>query len=280
VPDLWEDPPRRPPGATSPVLSVVGFEGPLDWLLEMARTRKLDLSRLSILALVEAFVEAMQAVLTPALPTADLAHWAGWTVMATQLVELRSRLMLPVEAPGAQAARAQAEALRRQVIRRAEMMAVADWLDCRPQLGRDVFVRARAEDGRSGQGAGRRRALATDDETEEDADGSDDAGRDDLTALLRACLVALRLPTHAETYQLRRLRFWTVADAIARIGRMLPAQTMPVSLDLFLPEDPMNGQAVRRKAALTATLIAGLELARDGSLTLDQDALWQPILVA
>jgi len=99
VADSWEDPPRRPPETTSPVLSVEGFEGPLDWLLEMARARKLDLARLSILALVEAYVEAMQAVLTPGLTTADLAHWAGWTVMATQLVELRSRLMLPIEAP-------------------------------------------------------------------------------------------------------------------------------------------------------------------------------------
>ena len=280
VADSWEDPPRRPPETTSPVLSVEGFEGPLDWLLEMARARKLDLARLSILALVEAFGEAMQAVLTPDLPTADLAHWAGWTVMATQLVELRSRLMLPVEAPKAQAARSQAEALRRQFIRRAEMMAAANWLDCRPQLGREVFAPGRAEAGWAGQGAGRQRALAADEEEPDDAEAQDEAGRDDLTALLRACLVALRLPTHAETYQLRRLPFWTVADAIVRIGRLLPAQTAPVSLDRFLPEEPMDGQAVRRKAALAATLIAGLELARDGSLTLDQDALWQPILVA
>ncbi len=281
--DSWEDPPRRPPETTAPVLAVDGFEGPLNWLLEMARTRKLDLARLSILALVEAFCEAMQAALTPGLPTADLARWAGWTVMAIQLAELRSRLMLPIEAPGAQAAHAQAEALRRRWISHAEMMAAADWLDQRQQLGRDMFARGRAEDGRGGQGAGRRRALAADDEAADDAEaseGSDAAGRDDLTALLRACLVALRLPPDAQTYQPRRMAFWTVADAIARITRLLPAQTAPVSLDRFLPEDPMNAQALRRKAAVAATLIAGLELARGGMLMLDQDALWQPILVA
>ena len=280
VADSWEDPPRRLPETTAPVLSVEGFEGPLDWLLEMARTRKLDLARLSILALVEAFAEAMRAALAPGLTAVDLARWAAWTVMATQLAELRSRLMLPIEAPGAQAARAQAEALRRQFISHAEMMAAADWLDRQPQLGRGVFVRGRAEDGRAGQGVTRRHALIEGDERTDEAVGFDEAGYDDLTALLRACLVALRLPSHAETYQPRRLPFWTVADAIARIGQLLPAQTAPVSLDRFLPEDPMNGQAVRRKAALAATLIAGLELARDGSLTLEQDALWQPILAA
>ena len=57
----WEGAPRstQPPGA--PVLSVDGVEGPLDWLVEMARTHNLDLSKLSILALVEAFGAAMTA---------------------------------------------------------------------------------------------------------------------------------------------------------------------------------------------------------------------------
>ncbi|NPD70042.1 hypothetical protein HN018_24715 (plasmid) [Lichenicola cladoniae] len=99
--DGWEDPPRRLPETTAPVLSVEGFEGPLDWLLEMARTRKLDLARLSILALVEAFGEAMDRALIPGAPVAALTRWAAWTVMAAQLAELRSRLMLPADAPGA-----------------------------------------------------------------------------------------------------------------------------------------------------------------------------------
>jgi segregation and condensation protein A len=282
VADRWEDPPRRPPETTASVLAVDGFEGPLDRLLAMARTRKLDLARLSILALVDAFVEAMQAALTPGLPAVGLARWAGWTVMAAQLAELRSRLMLPVEAPGAQAARVEAEALRRRWISHAQMRAAADWLDRRPQLGRDVFARGRAEDGRAGQGAGRRRAPAEDDEGTDDAEGSREAGRDDLTALLRACLVALRLPPHARTYQPRRSPFWTVADAIARIGQLRRARSGSAWLDVFLPEHGAGGsdQALHHKAALAATLIAGLELARDGSLTLDQDRPWEPIRVA
>ncbi len=64
VPSAWEDPPCGEASATSPVLAVDGFEGPLDWLLEMARTRKIDLARLSILALVEAFAGAMEGALT------------------------------------------------------------------------------------------------------------------------------------------------------------------------------------------------------------------------
>jgi segregation and condensation protein A len=49
----------RPVTGTAPTLSVDGFEGPLDWLLEMVRAQKIDLGRLSILALVDAFVVAL-----------------------------------------------------------------------------------------------------------------------------------------------------------------------------------------------------------------------------
>ena len=65
----WKQPPRHQPGpAAAPVLAVDGFEGPLDWLLDLARTRRIDLARLSIVALVEAFAEALGA----ALATPDL----------------------------------------------------------------------------------------------------------------------------------------------------------------------------------------------------------------
>ena len=105
---------------------------------------------------------------------------------------------------------------------------------------------------------------------------------DDLTELLRACLVALRLPAEAQDYQPRRLPFWSVGDAAARISRMIGTLPNGALLEAFLPEipDPGPGSVLHRKAAHAATLIAGLELARDGGLTLDQDALWQPIHVA
>jgi segregation and condensation protein A len=118
-------------------LAVDGFEGPLDWLLERARARKIDLAHLSILALVEAFADAMELALMrgAAASASGLAGWAGWTVMAAQLTELRSRLLLPAETPEAGVAQAEAEALRRQCTRRAEIGAAADWLEGWPQLG-------------------------------------------------------------------------------------------------------------------------------------------------
>ena len=284
--DSWEDPPRRPPEHQSPMLMVEGFEGPLDWLLEMARARKLDLRRLSILALVDCFGDAMQAGLPPGAPALEMARWASWTVMAAQLTELRSKLLLPADQADAKAALEQAERQRRHWFGRAEMLAAADWLERQPQLGRDVFARGRPEPGWAGQGTKPGRGTSPDadaDAAEHDVEElAPEEEHDKLTELLRACLVALRLPAQADGYQPRQLPFWSVGDAAARISRMLGTLPDGALLEAFLPENPDAGPgiALHRKAAHAATLIAGLELARDGGITLDQDALWQPIHVA
>jgi len=102
----------------------------------------------------------------------------------------------------------------------------------------------------------------------------------DLTDLLRACLVALRLPPHAEAYQPRRLPFWSVGDAAARIRRLLDELPGGMELAAFLPKiveaDP-GRRNLHGRAAVAAIFVAGLELTRDGALTLNQDGLWQPV---
>jgi len=293
APSAWEDPPCGEAPATSPVLAVDGFEGPLDWLLEMARTRKIDLARLSILALVEAFAGALEGALTrgPDIRVPDLARWAAWTVMAAHLTELRSRLLLPADAPTARTAQAEAEALRQQWIRRAGTAAAADWLERRPQLGFEVFARGQPEAARAGQAAetadwpgeyesGDPPRVEADPTTSGSADEPPVAGGD-LTELLRACLAALRLPRHAETYQPRRLPFWGISDAAARITRLLAGLPEGGDLGVFLPAiaEASASRALHCRAAVAATLVAGLELSRGGAVTLKQDTSWQPIQV-
>ncbi len=292
-PPAWDMPPRRGSAPASPMLAVDGFEGPLDWLLELARARKVDLTRLSILALVEAFADALEAALTrtPDAPVPDLAQWSAWTVMAAHLAELRSRLLLPADAPEALTAQAEAEALRRQWVRRAEMAAAADWLGRRPQLGRDIFARGRPGTGRLGPPTDAAdllddRNIADPAAAVEAARGAEDVlpvAGGDLTDLLRACLVALRLPPFSEAYQPRRLPFWAVGDAATRIRWLLPKFAEGRKLEVFLPKiaeaDP-GRRNLQCRAALAATFVAGLELTRDGALAMDQDAPWQPIQVS
>ena len=240
----------------APRLSVEGFDGPLDGLLEMARAHKIDLASLSIAALVEAFAAALEAALTNRAGT-RLEHWAAWTVMAAALTELWSRLMLPPETSEARAAAAEAEALRERIAGRARMQVTADWLDRRVRLGQDVFRRGRPEAAASGCGG-------------------------DLTELLRACLPALHVPEdQAVALRPRPPPLWTASDAIRRISRLLPGLSEPGPLAAFLPEIGGDGpkRLLRCRVAVASTLFAGLELARNGALVLDQDADWMPIRV-
>ena len=225
----------------------------------MAQARKIDLARLSIVALIEAFATAMEAALARRTDgrAAELGRWGGWLVMAATLAFLRSRLLLPGDSPEAKAAEDEAEALRRRLVSRAQVRAAADWLERRPQLGRDVF----------GRGTGQRH---------------DDGGRiGDITELLRACLVALRVPEQADADRPRPPPLWQVSDAIARMRQLLGALPDGSPLTAFLPEvgGAEPGRALRRRVAVSSTLVAGLELARTGTLALDQDAPWTPIRV-
>ena len=255
----WEDAPRGASAEAAPVLSVDGFAGPLDWLLEMAQARKIDLARLSIAALIEAFATALEAALARRVRgrAAELGSWGAWLVMAASLAFLRSRLLLLSDSPEAKAAEDEAEALRHRLVSRAQVRAAADWLERRPQLGRDVF----------GCGTGGRR---------------DDRGRvGDITELLRACLIALRVPEQADADRPRPPPLWQVSDAIARLRQLLGALPDGSPLTAFLPNigSAETARALRCRVAVSSTLVAGLELARTGALALDQDAPWTPIRV-
>ena len=167
-------------------------------------------------------------------------------------------------------------------MRRTEMAAAADWLERQHQLGRDVFARGRRDTGRAGRPADNAGLRDHDEPDSPAASGAEDfppVAGGDLTDLLRACLVALRLPPHAETYQPRRLPFWGVGDAAGRIKQLLQEHPEGGTLEAFLPKvgEAGSGRALHCRAAVAATFIAGLELARGGALTLDQDAPWLPV---
>jgi len=256
----WEQPPPQPSANAAPVLTVDGFEGPLDWLLEMAGAQQIDLGKLSILGLVEAFMAALDAAVAGLHGTrADLARWGDWLVMAATLAMLRSRLMLPKDAPEARAAQDEAEALRRLLVGRVAMQRAAAWLDKRPKLGRDVF----------GRGAGAEDRQAT-------------ARVADIVDLFRACLVALAVPDQGlDLSGQRRVPFWRVTDAVARITRMLAERPGGAELAAFLPavDAVAPDQDLRCRAAVASTLLAGLELAREETLRLEQPRPWRAIQI-
>jgi segregation and condensation protein A len=97
----------------------------------------------------------------------------------------------------------------------------------------------------------------------------------DLTELLRACLPALQVPDEqAVALRPRPPPLWTASDALAQFAPLLATLPDGGPLAAFLPPIPQDApsRALRCRAALASTLIAGLERARDGALLLEQEA--------
>jgi segregation and condensation protein A len=123
------------------VVDVEGFEGPLDLLLMLARQQKVDLAKISILALADQYLEFVEAARKFRLELA-----ADYLVMAAWLAYLKSRLLLPDAHTGeGQSAEDMANALALRLRRLEAIRGVAEQLFARPQLNRDVFGRGDGE---------------------------------------------------------------------------------------------------------------------------------------
>jgi segregation and condensation protein A len=237
--------------ANSLLLRLEGFEGPLDLLLDLARMQKVDLAKISILALVEQYLAVIEGARRIRLELA-----ADWLVMAAWLTWLKSRLLVPASPDDAEEGELAAENLAERLRELGAIRSAAAWLGVRPLLGRDVFARGAPEDHTE---IDRSRLVI------------------DIGGFVRAYLAAIRRGTRATLYRPRALTLWTVQDALHRLGSLLGSLSEWVSLEQYLP-DALAGPTERR-AALASTLLAGLEMARDGSLHMRQDDLFGPILV-
>ena len=241
-------------------LHLDGFEGPLDLLLDLARGQKLDLARISILALVEQYLAVVgdgSFTIVEGAHRIRLELAADWLVMAAWLAWLKSRLLLPNPAQDPEAEDA-TQSLASRLEDLQQVQGTAAWLASRPQLGLDTFPRGAPE------------RFTTLDRTTLAAD---------LPGLIRAYMAARRRAAATDRYTPRRLAFWTVADATARLHHLLGRNPGAwTTLDRALPPSP--GNQVQRRAAIASTLLAGLELARDGTARLRQDTPWSPILIA
>jgi len=241
-----------PKPADSLLLQLDGFEGPLDLLLDLARAQKVDLARISILALVDQFLAVIEGARRVRIELA-----ADWLVMAAWLAWLKSRLLLPAGTEAAADAEQAGEILAARLRDLQAMRAASAWLGERSQLGRDVFARGAPEDMTELD----RSRLAF-----------------DMPGLIRAYLSALRRAAGRTTYKPpRSVTLWTVKDALQRLASLVGSLPDWSTLDSFLPEHV--GTPMERRGALASTLIAGLELARGGTVRLRQEAAFGPILV-
>ncbi|WP_085811130.1 ScpA family protein [Sphingomonas sp. TZW2008] len=228
-------------------LDLDGWEGPLDLLLNLARAQKVDLTRISILALVEQYLGYVERARTLQLELA-----ADYLVMAAWLAYLKSALLLPRDPVADADPEELALRLQLRLERLAAMREAGARLMARDRLGRDVFRRAAAEG---------LRTIRTPRWSAEIYDLIAGYGR-----------VSARTRPVMHVVQDRAVM--TLDAAIARVAAMVGSHVSWTAIERFLPDDATGAF---RRSALASSFLAALELARQGRVELQQAAPFAPL---
>ena len=237
------------------VVSLEGFEGPLDVLLALARTQKVDLAKISVLALADQYLVFVAQALKLRLELA-----ADYLVMAAWLAYLKSKLLLPREA-GTEDQPTGDELAQRLAFRLKRLEAMrnaAATLMTRKRLGRDVFWRGMPEGVRTIRV---RQYTAV------------------IYDLLKA-YAEQRRRTTKRVHVIRRRTVWSIKEARQRlevlVGQLTgEAESQWLQLDKYLEQYLANADVAR--TAVASSFGAALEMAREGLVEISQAEPFAPI---
>ncbi len=228
-------------------LSLEHWEGPLDLLLALARAQKVDLRQISILALVEQYLDVIEHA-----DALKLELAADWLVMAAWLAYLKSALLLPREQGDEPDPEELALRLQLRLERLAAMRESGARLMARDRLGRDVVARGAPEGLRVLRQASWSASLY------------------DLIAAYGRVSARTRPALHVVADR----EVMTLEDALALIATLVGERLDWTQLESFLP--PCASRRLHR-SALASSFLATLELARQGRVELRQAAPFAPL---
>ncbi len=232
------------------IVDVDGFEGPLDLLLSLSRTQKVDLRKISVLHLAEQYLDFIERAKRLRIELA-----ADYLVMAAWLAFLKSRLLLPPdptdEGPSGEDLAAH---LAFQLERLAGMRAVAAKLMARDQLGRDFFARGVC-----------------------DAVTRTKSVRYSATLLdLMQAYARIRTRDDFRPFVLDRDSVLTMEEALERMRDLIGYAGEWTAIETYLPEGWVVDPA-RLRSATAATFAASLELVKAGRAEIRQSDSFAPI---
>ena len=230
-------------------LSLDGWEGPLDLLLNLARAQKVDLAQISILQLVEQYLSYLSDARALKLEIA-----ADYLVMAAWLAYLKSCLLLPKDLEAEPSPDELAWRLQMRLQRLDAMREAGARLLGRDRVGRDVFLRSAPE----GLRLIRKAAWQV-----RDFD-------------LFAAYGAVRARSAPALHVVHARSVMTLDEAIERVGKMIGTALDWTFLESFLPS---TQDLQFRRSALASSFLAALEFARRGKLDIQQDAPFAPIML-
>lgn len=251
----WEAPDRdlAPAASEALIVDVDGFEGPLDLLLALARTHKVDIAKISIVALVDQYIAYIGEAQRLKIEIA-----ADYLVMAAWLTFLKSRLILPREkdAPDDVSPDGMARRLTFRLMRLEAMRKAMAELMTRHRLGRDVFQRGMPE---QAQTVSEVRYTA------------------EIFDLLKA-YSELRRRTVKVTHVVKARRVWSIKQARQQLELFVGVKLgewvdLDDCLKKYLPTEADD------KTVVASSFGATLEMAREGVVELKQDEPFAPLYI-
>lgn len=245
--DDWSGPAAAAGGDEALYLELDGWEGPLDLLLDLARRQKVDLRRISILGLVDQYLNYIERAEALRLELA-----ADYLVMAAWLAYLKSALLLPREEQEEPSAEELALRLQLRLQRLAAMRDAAARLMGRDRLGRDVFLRGAPE------------GLRVDRKNLWQCDWFD----------LVQAYGQVKVRTQPVVHMVRDRMVMTLDSALARVSSMLGVTLDWIELRDFLPP---HADPRLKRSALASSFVAALELARLGKAEMAQEEVFGPL---
>ena len=228
-------------------LELDGWEGPLDLLLDLARRQKVDLREISILALVEQYLQYIEQAEALKLELA-----ADYLVMAAWLAYLKSAMLLPREEQEDPSPEELALKLQLRLQRLGAMREAAGRLMGGDRIGRDVFLRGSPE------------GLAIVRKTQWECD---------QYSLIEA-YGRVKARTAPAVHMVRERPVMTLESALDRVSNMLGVTLEWMELRDFLPP---HAEPRLRKSALASSFVAALELARMGKAEIAQEEVFGPM---
>ena len=249
--DLWSsaEPVDRTLSDPDFTVDVDGFEGPLDLLLAMARTQKVDLAKISILELARQYLKFVEEARKLRLELA-----ADYLVMAAWLAYLKSRLLLPApEGDPEPTGEELANQLAFRLQRLEAMREAANQLVNRDRLGRDIFARGDPE------------PVVVDKIQNYTASLFD----------LLSAYASQRQRESVNTVQIAHRQVWSLSEAREILTRLMGKLADWTPLDVFLSEYVISDD--ERAGVIASSFAASLEMVREGKLEIRQSETFAPI---
>jgi segregation and condensation protein A len=233
------------------IVDVAGFEGPLDLLLDLARRQKVDLAKISVLALANQYLEFINQSERMRIEVA-----ADYLVMAAWLAYLKSRLLIPQEADDDDEIPAEelAAMLAFRLKRLQAMRDAAAQLMARNRLGQDIFSRGAPE------------PLIVETTTEY---------ADNLVDLIKAYATRRTQKFAHNDYHIARLPVWSIQEARKTLENLIGKMDDWGRLDQWLVEYLVEPE--KRRSVVASTFSASLELAREGVVEIRQEDAFKPL---